>query len=48
MNCWKISDVFVVLQLGGHPEQELARAIFIELNDAWADFEEKGSKSLYG
>ncbi len=41
-------DRTVVLQLGGHPQQELARAIFIELNDAWAEFEDKGSKNLYG
>lgn len=34
-------------QLTGRPEEALARAIFVELNDAWAIFEEEGSKPLY-
>ncbi|KAK3755297.1 hypothetical protein QZH41_014605 [Actinostola sp. cb2023] len=34
-------------KLTGRPEESLARAIFIELNEAWAAFEESGSKPLY-
>lgn len=34
-------------KLTGCPEEALARAIFMELNDAWATFEEEGSKPLY-
>jgi len=33
--------------LVGRPEEPLARAIFMELNDAWAIFEDEGSKPLY-
>ncbi|KAK2189329.1 hypothetical protein NP493_109g06017 [Ridgeia piscesae] len=36
-----------VLSLTGCPQENLARLIFIELNDAWAEFEETGMKSLY-
>ena len=35
------------LQLTGSPEETLARAIFMELNDAWAIFEQEGSQALY-
>jgi len=35
------------LQLTGSPEEALARAIFMELNDAWAIFEQEGSQALY-
>ena len=31
----------------GTPHQELTKLIFMELNDAWAEFEESGAKSLY-
>ncbi|XP_060594462.1 putative tyrosine-protein phosphatase auxilin [Ruditapes philippinarum] len=34
-------------KLSDSPHLPLARAIFIELNDAWAQFEEEGMKSLY-
>ncbi|XP_062593365.1 cyclin-G-associated kinase-like [Saccostrea cucullata] len=34
-------------KLGGTPHEALAKLIFIELNDAWAQFEEEGMKSLY-
>ena len=34
-------------QLTGHPHENLARLIFIELNDAWSEFEETGMKPLY-
>lgn len=37
----------ISFQLTGRPEEALARAIFVELNDAWAIFEEEGSKPLY-
>jgi len=38
--------LFLSLQLAGHPQENLARLIFIELNDAWSEFEETGMKSL--
>ncbi|XP_045160118.2 cyclin-G-associated kinase-like [Mercenaria mercenaria] len=34
-------------KLADSPHLPLARAIFIELNDGWAQFEEEGMKSLY-
>ncbi|KAL9950314.1 hypothetical protein ACROYT_G042795 [Oculina patagonica] len=34
-------------KLVGQPEEPLAQAIFMELNDAWAIFEKEGSKPLY-
>ncbi|KAK3091567.1 hypothetical protein FSP39_020845 [Pinctada imbricata] len=34
-------------KLADSPHFELARLIFMELNDAWAQFEEEGMKSLY-
>ena len=34
-------------QLTGEPHENLARQIFIELNDAWSEFEETGMQSLY-
>jgi len=40
--------MFVLVgQLTGHPHENLARLIFIELNDAWSEFEETGMKPLY-
>ena len=40
-------SVVISFQLTGRSEEALARAIFMELNDAWAIFEEEGSKPLY-
>ena len=37
---------YVFMQLTGQPNENLARMIFIELNDAWSEFEETGMKSL--
>ena len=34
-------------QLAGSPYENLAKMIFMELNDAWASFEDEGMKSLY-
>ncbi|CAH1774732.1 unnamed protein product [Owenia fusiformis] len=34
-------------KLTGTPEESLARLIFIELSDAWTEFEEGGMKDLY-
>ncbi|ELU08049.1 hypothetical protein CAPTEDRAFT_20343 [Capitella teleta] len=34
-------------KLSGHPQENLARLIFIELSEAWSEFEEGGMKSLY-
>ncbi|XP_052833700.1 cyclin-G-associated kinase-like [Octopus bimaculoides] len=34
-------------KLTGTPHEALAKLIFMELNDAWAEFEEKGMQSLY-
>ncbi|XP_071477251.1 cyclin-G-associated kinase-like [Diadema antillarum] len=31
----------------GSPHEELAKLIFMELNDAWAEFENSGAQSLY-
>ncbi|XP_076811741.1 cyclin-G-associated kinase-like isoform X1 [Clavelina lepadiformis] len=31
----------------GKPHEEFAKLIFMELNDAWAEFEEKGMQNLY-
>ncbi|XP_077981164.1 cyclin-G-associated kinase-like [Glandiceps talaboti] len=31
----------------GTPQEELAKLIFMELSDAWSDFEESGMKALY-
>ena len=39
---------FASLQLTGQPEENLARLIFIELNEGWSEFEKGGMKSLYG
>lgn len=45
-----LSDVnytIIFFQLGGSPHESLAKLIFMELSDAWAQFEEEGMKSLY-
>lgn len=34
-------------KLSDHPEVELARLIFVELNDAWAQFNQEGQKNLF-
>lgn len=52
-SCHKLPGPILMLfpssstQLAGQPHEELARQIFIELNDAWSEFEEQGSQSLY-
>jgi curved DNA-binding protein CbpA len=34
-------------KLTDHPQVNLARMIFVELNDAWAQFSNEGQKNLY-
>ncbi len=34
-------------KLTDHPEVELAKLIFVELNDAWAKFQQEGQQSLF-
>ncbi len=34
-------------KLSDHPQVELARLIFLELNDAWAQFNNEGQKNLF-
>lgn len=34
-------------KLSDHPQVELARLIFVELNDAWAQFNQEGQKNLF-
>ncbi|GAB1607107.1 cyclin-G-associated kinase-like isoform X3 [Argonauta hians] len=34
-------------KLSGTPHEALAKMVFMELNDAWAEFEEKGMQALY-
>jgi hypothetical protein len=46
IKCSFIFEIFF-FQLGGSPHESLAKMIFMELNDAWAQFEEEGMKSLY-
>lgn len=53
-NFFKLNDILsdvnytiIFFQLGGSPHESLAKLIFMELNDAWAQFEEEGMKSLY-
>ena len=31
----------------GLPHEEYAKLIFMELNDAWADFQDKGAQNLF-
>ncbi|WAR23455.1 GAK-like protein [Mya arenaria] len=47
---WKqcgMHDLVSADQLSDSPHLDLAREVFVELNDAWAQFEEEGMKSLY-
>jgi len=34
-------------KLTGHPQEELARMIFVELNDSWAKFQAENQQNLY-
>lgn len=43
-----VSPVCVVApQAAGKPYEEYAKMIFMELNDAWSEFENQGSKALF-
>lgn len=35
------------LQATGQPYEQYAKMIFMELNDAWSEFENQGSKALF-
>lgn len=35
------------LQAAGKPYEEYAKMIFMELNDAWSEFENQGFKALF-
>lgn len=35
------------LQATGQPYEQYAKMIFMELNDAWSEFENQGQKPLY-
>lgn len=37
----------VSLQAAGKPYEQYAKMIFMELNDAWSEFENQGSKALF-
>lgn len=37
----------VTLQATGQPYEQYAKMIFMELNDAWSEFESQGQKPLY-
>lgn len=39
--------LFVCLQATGQLYEHYAKMIFMELNDAWSEFENQGSKSLF-
>lgn len=42
-----VLKIHFLFQLTGSPHENLARMIFMELSEAWAQFEEEGMKSLY-
>lgn len=48
-----ISNAFMLMvhslcfQATGQPYEQYAKMIFMELNDAWSEFENQGSKSLF-
>lgn len=48
-----IPNIFIFLicsvcfQATGQPYEQYAKMIFMELNDAWSEFENQGSKSLF-
>jgi len=35
------------LQATGQPYEQYAKMIFMELNDAWSEFDSQGQKALY-
>lgn len=37
----------LTLQATGKPYEQYAKMIFMELNDAWSEFENQGSKALF-
>lgn len=37
----------VCFQATGQPYEQYAKMIFMELSDAWSEFENQGSKSLF-
>lgn len=39
--------VFFTSQATGQPYEQYAKMIFMELNDAWSEFESQGQKPLY-
>lgn len=39
--------MFLFLQATGQPYEQYAKMIFMELNDAWSEFENQGSKALF-
>lgn len=41
---WSLS---LVSQATGKPYEQYAKMIFMELNDAWSEFESQGQKPLY-
>lgn len=38
---------FSSVQAAGQPYEHYAKMIFMELNDAWSEFENQGSKALF-
>lgn len=40
-------DCLSSLQAAGKPYEEYAKMIFMELNDAWSEFENQGFKALF-
>lgn len=40
-------DCLSFLQAAGKPYEEYAKMIFMELNDAWSEFENQGFKALF-
>lgn len=37
----------LLMQATGQPYEQYAKMIFMELNDAWSEFENQGSKALF-
>lgn len=48
---WKVPIMCIYnlfsLQATGQPYEQYAKMIFMELNDAWSEFESQGPKALY-
>lgn len=40
-------DFFLVFQATGQPYEQYAKMIFMELSDAWSEFENQGAKALF-